>query len=296
MKVYLDDDYVGAEDACISIHDRGFLYGDALYENVRVHRGGFFRFDRHYGRLAAGAAALRIPAPASGELRKIAGRVAALNGIEEGSVRITLTRGSGGSGLRTRGAGPPTLLVTGQPIAPERLERAERGWSVIIARNPRSPVGLPASIKSANRLDAIMARLEADEAEADEAILLSAEGEVAEGTACNVFWALGGRLCTPALGVGILPGVTREVVLEVAGRIGLPVQEGAWRAEALGEASEIFLTMTSLGPVGVRHIDGRALPDAEDAVFPHIREAYWSLVREECAEDPIESGDPDPPA
>jgi branched-chain amino acid aminotransferase len=169
------------------------------------------------------------------------------------------------------------------------MAAARDGWRAILARSRRSAVGLPSSIKSANRLDAILARLEADEAGVEEAILLSADGHVAEGTACNLFWRHGAGLRTPDLGVGILPGVTRGVVLEVADRLGIGVEEGRWPPETLREAPEAFVTMTSLGPVPLTTLDGRPFPGDRDVV-PRVRDAYWSLVGEEAARDPIDGG------
>ncbi len=290
MKVYLNGEFLEAEKACIRIDDRGFLFGDALYETVRIFRGGFFRFDEHWSRLAEGAAALRIEAPARDRLRRVAGTLARLNGVTDGTVRITLTRGAGGEGLRTGGSGPPTLLVTVRPIAPARMEKAAAGFTAIVARARRSPVGLPGSIKSANRLDAILARLEADEAGADEAILLSADGLVAEGTVSNVFWRSGDGLRTPHLSVGILPGVTRAVVLEVCRRMAIPVEEGRWPLDDLRRAPEVFVTMSSVGPVRLAALDGAPLAAPADALFPRVRAAYWSVVEREAGADPIAEG------
>jgi branched-subunit amino acid aminotransferase/4-amino-4-deoxychorismate lyase len=287
MKVYLNGDFLDEDKACIPADDRGFLFGDALYESIRIYRGGFFRFSEHWERLAQGAAALKIEAPPLADLKNIAGRVAALNCVVDGTVRVTLTRGPGGEGLRTAGSGPPTLLVTVRPITPHRMQRAAAGLAAILARARRSPVGLPASIKSANRLDAIMARLEADEAGVDEAILLNADGYVAEGTVSNIFWRSGDRLCTPELSIGILPGVTRMVVLEVCRRYGIPVEEGRWPPDELKEASEIFLTMSSVGPVHVVELDSKPVSAPDDALFPRVRDAYWSVVEQESGRDPV---------
>lgn len=287
MRVYLNGSYVAEDEAAIPIDDRGFLYGDALYESLRLYRGGFFRFSEHWQRLARGARALRIEAPPEDELREIAGRLVQSNGVDDGSLRITLTRGRGGAGLGTLGVGPPTLLVTLRSIPQARWRRAESGFTAIVASARRSPVGLPSSIKSANRLDAILARLEADEAGVDEAILVSAEGDVAEGTTSNVFWRTGDRLCTPALDIGILPGVTRLTVLEVCRELDVDVEEGRWAVDALREAEEIFLTMSSLGPVRVVQLDGTVLTPPAAPLFPRVHDAYWALVARETREDPV---------
>lgn len=287
MIVYLNGCYLEAADARVPVTDRGFLYGDALYENIRVYRGGFFRFGEHYRRLTEGAAALQIAPPSAELLRGVAGELALRNGTFDGALRVTLTRGPGGGGLSTRGAGPPTVLVTLASVEPERMRRAEEGWAVIVARARRAPSALPGSIKSANRLDAILAKLEAEATGADEAILLSVDGRVAEGTTCNVFWRSGEVLCTPSLDVGILPGVTRGVVLEIAVRRSWRVREARFPLEALKSAPEIFLTMTSVGPVHVRSLDGRAIPARAGELFARLRKEYWMLVEQEAREDPL---------
>jgi len=287
MTVYLNGEFVRTDDARVRADDRGFLYGDALYESIRLYCGGFFRFKEHWQRLAQGAAALKLEAPALEELRAIVGQVAAMNSASDGIVRVTLTRGPGGEGLRTFGSGPRTLLVTVRPLDAERMERAAAGFTAIVADARRSPVGLPSSIKSANRLDAILARLEADEVGADEAILLSAEGYVAEGTVSNIFWRSGDQLHTPELDIGILPGVTRMAILEVCRDLGVAVKEGRWHLGELLHAPEVFFTMSSLGPVRVVEIDSAALQVPEDALYPGIRDAYWSLVGREAATDPV---------
>ena len=285
MKVYLNGNYLEEAEAAVPVDDRGFLFGDGLYESIRIYRGGLFRFEEHWERLGKGAAALRIEAPKRDALRDIARRLAAMNDVSDGTVRVTLTRGRGGHSLRTVGSGPPTLLVTVRPIAPERMARAAAGFTAIIAEARRSQVGLPSSIKSANRLEAILARLEADEAGVDEAILLSADGYVAEGTTSNVFWRKGARLLTPELALGILPGVTRMAVLDVCADLGITVEQGRWPLSELMSAPEVFLTMSSSGPVRVTELDSRPVPAPEDAIFPRVRDAYWLLVAREAERD-----------
>ncbi len=141
MKVYLNGRYLDSTDACIAIDDRGFLFGDALYESIRIYKGGFFRFREHHERLEQGAKALEIEMPPPEELRAAAEGVAGLNSIGDGILRVTVTRGRGGEGLRTAGAGPPTVLVTARSIPRDRMVRAEVGFTAITARSRRSPVG-----------------------------------------------------------------------------------------------------------------------------------------------------------
>lgn len=285
MKVFLNGSYLDDEEATIAIDDRGFLFGDGLYETVRIFRGGFFRLPEHWQRLSEGARALKIRAPSLGELQKIGGRLVEVNEVMEGTVRVTLTRGRGGEGLRTTGSGPPTLLVTVNSIGEERMAKSAAGLSAVISKARQSTVGLPGSIKSANRLQAILARLEADAAGVDEAILLTADGSVAEGTVSNVFWRSGAGLRTPDTSVGILPGVTRMAVLEICANLGIAVEEGRWPPDEIRNASEVFLTMSSAGPVGLSKLDDRSLSPPPDALFPQIRDAYWALVTQEVERD-----------
>lgn len=288
MIVYLNGSFLPVAEARVPVTDRGFLYGDALYESLRVYRSGYFRFDEHYRRLVRGAQALGIRVPAAEELRRIGGELAARNAIFDGTMRVLLTRGSGGEGLAPGGAGPPTVVVTLAPIPEARLRRAEAGWTAIVAKARRASAALPAVIKSANRLDAILAKLEAEEAGADEAILLTTDGWVAEGTICNVFWRRGDTWYTPALDLGVLPGVTRGIVLEIAAREETRVEEGRYPVEALRMADEVFVTMTSLGIVRVRALDGRALPAAgPSARFLRLHDEYARLVAAGAARDPL---------
>lgn len=282
MLVYLNGRYLPAERAAVPVTDRGFLYGDGVFESVRLWSGGLFRFQEHYERLAAGAELLRIPCPAAGELRGIAHQLHQRNGIADGSVRMLLTRGAGGRGLGTRGAGPPTLFVSLHRLAPDWRERARTGWTVITARIRHPPSSAaPQRLKGQGRTFSLLARIEAEEAGADEALLLSTDGRVAEGGTWNVFWRVGRSLRTPSPSVGILTGVTRAVVMGLARETGLEVEEGAWPREALDEADEMFATMSSSGLVAIRRLDRRTLGPGPDDVRPALSERYWNLVESE---------------
>lgn len=288
--VYLNGEWLDAEQAKVPASDRGFLFGDVVYESVRLLHGRYFRFDQHYQRLAEAAALLRIPIPTSAELNDAAVQLARRNALREAVLRVTLTRGPGGRGLGTIGAGPPNLLLTLRDLGDDWRAKAGRGWRVITARTPHPASGrLPLPLKGQFRLHAIMARLEADEAAADDALLLSLDGHIAEGTSWNIFWRQDRRLFTPALDVGILAGLTRDLILRIAADLGLPVQEGRWPRARLDRADEIFATMTSLAVVPFRQLDDRALhPDSAD-VAPRLRERYWRLADAEVASPDAES-------
>lgn len=281
--VYLNGEWLDAEQARVPVNDRGFLFGDVVYESIRLLHGRYFRFDQHYHRLAEAAALLRIPLPTCAELIAAAAELARRNALREAVLRVTLTRGPGGRGLGTIGAGPPNLLLTLRDLGDDWRAKASRGWRVITARTPHPASGrLPLPLKGQFRLHAIMARLEADDAAADDALLLSLDGHIAEGTSWNIFWRQGQHLFTPALDVGILAGLTRQLILRIATELDMPVKEGRWPRAQVDHADEVFATMTSLAVVPLRQLDDRLLHPDSDDVAPLLRERYWQLAASEA--------------
>ena len=185
MVVYLNGRFVPEEQACVSIHDRGVLYGDGLFETVRVYEGEPFLWDAHMARLNAGCEALQIVPPLSGgELRVVVRELLRRNRLEEAVVRIALTRGSGPRGYSPTGAENPTLCVA----MFEAAQNVPKSYRVISA-SVRLPVVDPlAAFKHGNKLRQVLARAEADAAGANEALMLNERGEVVEGTTTNLFW------------------------------------------------------------------------------------------------------------
>lgn len=271
MIVYLNGAYLEDVNASIGVDDRGFLYGDAVFETCRWHNGGYFRFDEHMRRFARGAASMRLTAPATSDLRRIAQQLAAANPAEDAVFRVTLTRGRAG-------AREPTVLATLQPLAADWRETAKRGWSLITAQTRHPPLSaLPSHIKSVGRVHGILARFEAQDAGADDALLLSPEGDIVEGPTWNIFWRKQNTLFTPSVETGILEGVTRTVILGLAGQNGLEAVEGRWPRSELDHADEIFACMTSLGLVPIKRLDAEPI-EAQTTVADLISAAYWRLV------------------
>jgi branched-chain amino acid aminotransferase len=276
MIVFLDGRFIPEEAAALSIHDRGFLFADGVFETALIHDGGCFRLGPHLDRLADSASALMLPPP-PGELDAVIRELARRNGLRDANVRVTYTRGAGMG---------PTLLVTVKPAQDHGPARS-RGWSVITAGTRRpSPAAIPAHVKALGRTYSLLARAEAARAGADDALLLSDEGWVCEGPTWNVFWRTGDTLFTPSLDVGVLAGVTRTVLVDLAPGAGFGVREGRWDRGALDAADEIFATMTSAGIVPFRMLDGRDLPP-ETPAADVLQPAYWSRVKEEAAADPL---------
>jgi branched-chain amino acid aminotransferase len=280
MIVYLNGNWIPQEQAHIPITDRGFLFGDGVFETARLHQGKYFRLGQHLQRLQESAETLKLPAPPSIELTELAHEIARRNRLDEASLRITLTRGSGGSGLKTHGTGRPTLIVSLAPLANDWRDKASAGWSLITARTLRpAPESVPAQLKALGRVYAILASLEAEAAGADDALLLTSDRKIAEGPAWNFFWRTGHTVRTAALEGGVLEGVTRSIIIDLARAAGYQVEEGLWPRSELDRADEAFATMTSQGVVPIRSIDGRAFAARDCAA--QLQRRYWDQVTAE---------------
>lgn len=277
MIVWLGDRLMPEEDASISIHDRGFLFGDAVFETALLQDSGFFRLGEHLERFAESAATMRIEAPAAADVDRIVRAVVRANELQDANIRMTLTRG----------ATDPVLLVTAQPRDQARIAAARAGWRILTARTRRPSTGaVPAHLKATGRTYALLARLEATEAGVDDVLLLTDHGHVCEGPSWNVFWRRGTSLCTPSLETGVLAGVTRTTLLQLAPDLGLRVQEELFDRSVLDHADEIFASMTSVGIAPFRELDGRPLPRRTETADA-LQAAYLATVSREVALDPL---------
>lgn len=251
------------DEAVVSPLDRGFLYGDSVYETIRTYGGRPFLLPRHLDRLRRSAERLAIPhgaAPVDVE-RELA-RTLREAGNPESAIRIVLSRGVGPIGYDPEPLGPPTLViyVRACPPLPEAWRR--EGVDVAIVQVTRNPaVSLDPAIKSSNLLNNILAWQEARQLGVYEPILLNAGERLAEGASSNLFLVREGRLLTPPLEAGILQGITRDLVLDLARRDGLPVSEETLAAEDLRRADEAFITSTLKGILPVRRCDGWPIHD-----------------------------------
>jgi len=278
MTVYLNGRFVPAEQATVSVFDRGFLYGDGLFESVRVYGGQPFLWQAHAHRLAQGASALQIRLPSDSEtLRSTLLELLERNELTNAVVRISISRGPGPRGYSIRGADRPTLVMAAHPAA-SLDELPTLRWSLHTAslRLPaRDPV---AAFKTANKLSHILARTEAEAAGADEALLLNTDGHVAETSAANVFWLSGHSAYTPHLNAGCLAGVTRAFVLSLLRTGGWDTREILAGPDALLQASGGFITVSTLGIVEISHVDRQ--PVAQDPRLTKLRDAYMNAIRD----------------
>ena len=255
MTVFLNGQFVPEEQAVVSVFDRGFLYGDGLYETLRICNGKPFRWAEHIERFDRGAAFLKIQVPfKADELREQALELIRLNRMPEALLRISLSRGVGPRGFSPKGAVRPALVMSLHP-APDTSAKPPPTWRVITASS-RLPANEPLSLfKNCNRLPQILAKAEADAAGADEALLLNTNGEIVEASASNLFWIRDNVVCTPPLTSGILAGVTRLVVFEICRKLGVPTKETGITPTELRGVQGVFLSLSSWGIVEVVSLD-----------------------------------------
>jgi branched-chain amino acid aminotransferase len=279
MKVLLQDTIVPEEQAVVSVFDRGFLYGDGLFETIRVMNGRMFRWPQHWARLQLGADFLKLRLPyAADQLVKWAHELAHANGLLDCLLRVNLSRGVGPRGYSPRGADKPTLVMTTHPVAEVNTQKPPI-WSVVTS-SQRLPAGDPlAHFKTSNKLKQILARSEADVLGANEALLLNTNGHVVEASSSNLFWIQQQRICTPDIGAGILPGVTREAVYEIARNLGCAIGEAEITPQRLTETDGVFLSVTSAGIVECGWLDGATL--RRSPLCGKLQTAYRNLLAKE---------------
>lgn len=281
---YVDGRFVPKEEASVSVYDHGFLYGDGVFEGIRVYGGRVFKLDEHVRRLyeSAKSILLEIPIPPE-EMKRLILEAVRRNGLQDAYVRPIVTRGRGDLGIDPRKCGRPTVVVIVDQIQlyPERAYR--EGLRMITATHRKSPSdSLNPRIKSLNYLNQILARLEANLAGADEALMLNHEGYVCECSADNVFVVRSGEVWTPPAHLGILRGVTRDAVLEIARDLGIPAFERTFTLHDVYTADEVFLTGTGaeIGPVV--WVDGRVIGSGKPGpVTLRLLQAYRELTARE---------------
>jgi branched-subunit amino acid aminotransferase/4-amino-4-deoxychorismate lyase len=279
MFVFLNGKFLPETEAVVPLNDRGFLLGDGLFETIRVAQGRPFRLAQHLERLVRGADFLKIKLPLTAkEIQKTAGELIAKNELAEAILRVTLTRGVGARGYSTQGADQPTLALTLHPLPPQNGDEPLL-WSLITSslRIPASDA--LSSFKVTSKIVNVLARAEAQAQGADEALLLNGNGEVAETAGGNLFWVYQDKICTVPTGRGVLPGITRAVVLEICQALGLETNKRVIKPEMLRNAEGIFVTQSALGIIPVVAFDG--LPVAPSPLVDQIASAYNEMLLRE---------------
>lgn len=279
MIVLLNGKFLPEAEASISIHDRGFLYGDGLFETLIVRHGQPFRWQAHMDRLRQGAKLLRLKLPfqSDGLLNSVQ-ELLGLNAVTDATLRIHITRGVGPRGYSTAGTSSPTVLMTLHPTTAGHSGQSEP--MALITASYRVPSGDPlASSKTADKLRNVLARQEAEERGAQEALLLNTDGKMTEAASANLFWIEDQAVCTPPLSAGALGGITRSVVFEICEELGMELRECDAPPKALLTADGVFLTVSTRGVIEVASLDGHALK--RSAIPGRLQTAYWECVERE---------------
>jgi branched-chain amino acid aminotransferase len=281
MKIWLNDKLVDESEAKISVFDHGLLYGDGVFEGIRVYSGRIFEFDAHLDRLYRSARAIRLEIPLSREKIVEATQAAVkANGVSDGYIRLVITRGVGTLGLNPFVCKHGQLFIIADKIQLYPAELYEKGLRVISASTLRNhPQSLPPQIKSLNYLNNILAKIEAVDANAPEAIMYNLQGYVAEATGDNVFIVMGGIVSTPPVQAGSLEGITRDVVIRIARNEKIKVVERNLTRFDLYASDELFLTGTAAEVIGVVNIDGRIIGSGKPGtVTSLLRQKFYEYA------------------
>lgn len=282
--VYLDGEWVPTEEAKISVYDHGLLYGDGVFEGIRAYNGRVFRLREHLERLYRSAKTIWLTIPLSmGEMEEAILETLRRNGLRDAYIRVVVTRGKGDLGLDPRKCPKPTVFIITDAIELYPPEFYEKGLEVITVATRRNiPTALNPGIKSLNYLNNILAKIEVIQAGLVEGIMLNAEGYVAEATGDNVFLVEKGHLVTPPPYVGILEGITRNAVIELARGMGLVVEERVFTQHVLYNADECFLTGTAAEVIPVVKVDGRIIGDGRPGPLTRrLMAAFRELTQRE---------------
>jgi D-amino acid aminotransferase len=279
--VWLNGRVVPARRALVSALDRGLLHGDGVYDTWRTYGGRPFALRAHLARLAAGARRLGLPPPGDpARWDRLTRRLVAANRLPDAAVRLTITRGAAGDALwpvrRTR----PTILLAVRPLPADLARRQSDGVAAVLLPFPRDAGPPWGALKLVGHASAILGKRLAARRGAAEGLYVTAHGEVTEATTANVFIVERGRLVTPPVDAGVLPGVTRSLVLALARRAGLPVREERLGVARVRRADECFLTASSVEIVPVIRLNGRRVADGRPGpVTRRLQAAYAARVR-----------------
>ena len=284
MQIFLNDKLVPEHEAVVSVFDHGFLYGDGIYETMRAYDGKVFMLGRHIERHGRSAGLIRLHIPEPQVITEAVYAAMQANGLKSAYIRVSVSRGKGPVGLDPALCPRPTFVVIAEEFRAYPDELYAGGVKLIIARTRRNLIeALDPKIKSLNFLNNILAKIEAKERNAYEAIMLNANGFIAEGTVCNIFFVRDGVLCTPSAEVGVLDGITRELVIGLAKKDGIPVAEGRYLPEDIFRASEVFFTNTTSEIMPVAQVEDTRY--GVGAATGALRRRYREYVMKYIAEN-----------
>jgi len=283
MLVYINNSLIPESEAKVSVFDHGFLYGDGIYETMRAYEGAVFMLDEHIRRLYRSASLIQLAIPKSAaEIKSAIHKTLKANSLKNAYIRLTISRGAGKIGLDPALCKKPTFLIVTNEFKAYPGSFYKKGVRLIISSVRRNlKEALNPQIKSLNFLNNILAKIESKKKKAYEALMLNSQGHLAEGTICNVFFMLKKNkkavLCTPSLDCGILDGITRNIVIELAQKNGIAVKEGKFKKEDIYSASEVFITNTTMEVMPVCKVDSTSYKVG--TITKLLHEAYKENVK-----------------
>ncbi|HQA59749.1 MAG: branched-chain-amino-acid transaminase [Tepidanaerobacteraceae bacterium] len=287
IQVYVNGEFFPKEEAKISVFDHGFLYGDGVFEGIRAYGGRVFKLKEHIDRLYDGARGIMLDIPLTKEeMTEVVLETLRRNQLKDAYIRLVVSRGKGDLGLDPRKCQKPTIICIADKIVLYPEELYTEGMEIITAATRRNrPEGVNAQMKSLNYLNNIMAKIEANLAGVPEALMLNTEDYVAECTGDNIFIVKNGVLITPPPFVGILVGITRNTIIELAKQMGIKVEEKVFTRYEVFTADECFLSGTAAEAIPVVKVDGRPIADGKPGpVTKKIIEAFKELIKTEGTE------------
>ena len=284
MKIYLDGKFVDEADAKVSVFDHGLLYGDGVFEGIRLYDGNIFRLDEHLERLEYSAKAILLDLPLNrSQIAEATCESCRINGLRDAYIRLVVTRGVGDLGLAPWNCSKPSIFIIASRISLYPAEYYQNGLGIVTVPTRRiNPAALPPTIKSLNYLNNILGKIEAKQFGALEAIMLNDQGYVAECTADNIFVVHKGEVITPASSQGALNGITRGTILDIAKEVNVPVREANMTRYDVWCADECFLTGTGAEVIPVTKLDGRIIGTGKPGPLTQkILESFRRRVRSE---------------
>ncbi len=290
LLIYVDGKYYPKSEAKISVYDHGFLYGDGVFEGIRAYNGSVFKLKEHINRLYSSARVIMLEIPMTKE-EMINAIIETLkkNNLTEAYIRLVVSRGIGDLGLDPRKCPKPTIIIITDRIKLHEGGAKKEGLTAIISWVKRDPVDATShEVKSLNYLNSILAKIEANSANVDEAICLNKEGFVCEGVAENIFTVSNGVIVTPPTSTGALRGITRNAVIEIARKLGYTVVKKEITPSDLFLADEVFFTGTAAEVVPVKEINKRRIKNGKPGpITQKLMEEYQKLVRDRKEGVPI---------
>jgi branched-chain amino acid aminotransferase len=282
LKIWLQGKLVDEENAKISVFDHGLLYGDGVFEGIRVYNGKIFKLDEHLNRLYLSAKAIRLVIPMDKQtLTDATEKTVQANNIDDGYIRMIITRGVGDLGLNPFICKEGGIIIIADSVQLYPAELYDKGLKVISSSVVRNhPLAIPPQVKSLNYLNNILAKIEAIDSGTDEAIMYNHQGCVAEASGDNIFIVNGGVVYTPPIEAGSLAGITRALVMELARKENIDVIEKDLTKFDLYTCDEFFLTGTAAEVIGIVDIDGRVIGDGKPGpVTKQLKEKFFEYAR-----------------